>query len=51
MNQNVIELISAIENDVYSNKYYYNKLHSNLETKSRLENILRKQKKKWKSET
>ena len=51
MNQNVRELISAIEDDIYSNKYYYNKMHSNLETKSRLENILRKQKKKWKSET
>ena len=45
------ELISEIENDIYSNKYYYNKKHPDFETKSRLESILRKQKKKWKSET
>ena len=51
MNQNVKELISAIENDIYSNKYYDNNIHSDFDAKIRLENILRKQKKIWKSET
>ncbi len=45
------QLISTIENDENSNKYYYNKMLSDLETESRHEDILRKQKKKWRSES
>jgi len=41
----VKELISAIENDIYSNKYYNNNIHSDFDAKIRFENILRKQKK------
>lgn len=45
------QLISTIENDENSNKYYYNKMLSDFETESRHEDILRKQKNKWRSES
>lgn len=45
------QLISIIEDDVYSNNNYYNKMFPDFDTKYRLEDILKKQKNKWRSET
>jgi len=47
----VKQLISIIEDDVYSNNNYYNKMFPDFDTKYRLEDILKKQKNKWRSET
>ena len=44
------QLISTIERDQNSNKYYYNKMLADFETESRHEDILRKKRNKWKAE-
>ena len=45
------QLISTIEKDENSNKYYYNKMLADFETESRHEDILRKKRNKWRAES
>ena len=45
------QLIDTLERDEYSNKYYYNKMLSDIEMESRHEDILRKKRNKWRAES
>ena len=45
------QLISTLERDEFSNKYYYDKMLSDFEMESRHEEILRKKRNKWRAES
>ena len=45
------QLIKTIEQDEYSNKYYYNKMIADFELESRYNSMMRAIKNKWKSES
>ena len=45
------QLISTLERDEFSNKYYYNKMLSDFEMESRHEEIKRKKRNKWRAES
>ena len=45
------QLLKAIEQDEYSNKYYYDKMLSDFEMESRYNSIMRAIKNKWRSES
>ena len=45
------QLIRTIEQDEYSNKYYYNKMLSDFEMESRYNSLKRSLKNKWRSES
>ena len=45
------QLLKTIEQDEYSNKYYYDKMLSDFEMESRYNSIMRAIKNKWRSES
>ena len=45
------QLLKTIEQDEYSNKYYYDKMLSDFEMESRYNSITRAIKNKWRSES
>ena len=49
--QDMKQLISTLERDEFSNKYYYNKMLSDFEMESRHEEIKRKKRNKWRAES
>lgn len=51
LKQEMKQLISTLQKDENSNKYYYNKMLADFEMESRHEEILRKKKNKWRAES
>ena len=51
LKQEMKQLISTLQKDENSNKYYYNKMLEDFEMESRHEEILRKKKNKWRAES
>ena len=45
------QLLSTLERDENSNKYYYNKMLTDFEMENRHEEIIRKKKNKWRAES